>query len=336
MKLLSKITRRSLLKTTGSVLTMGAGCNILNASLAHSKNNNKKQTKPTFQAPGFFRFILGTYTITILSDGILNFPSKVLANNVPEAQLKAFLKANFSNIENHNTHVNSCLIDTGVKRILIDAGSGNGFQKTAGKFIKNLEKSGYTPEDIDTVVLSHAHPDHLWGIIDEKSGKPILPKANYIINEKEWDYWTQDSIESKVADSTKGTAKKTKEILISIADKTQRVKTGSEIIPGITILNTAGHTEGHVSVLVTSEKSSMIVSGDVIHHEYIAFEHPDWHFAFDADAEKAAKVRKLLLDQAALEESIVVGFHLPFPGVGNVARKGKVFRWVPIKWEWVQ
>lgn len=334
MKKLFAIDRRGLLAAAGLSALSTFGSSVM--ALAEEKNEKAEKAKSdrTFQAPGFFRFKVGLYTITVLSDGGLSLPLSVFGGNMPEAQVKAFLKANSADAGSYFAHTNACLVDTGKNKILIDVGSGDKFQKTTGAIEKNLNAAGYALKDIDKVILTHAHPDHMWGLVDSVNGKPRFPNADYIINAVEWDYWTQDSVETKVPDPVKQFATVTKKTLLPIAAKTRRIKPGEEVLPGITAIDTSGHTNGHISLTVQSNKETMIISGDVVHHPYISFEQPDWHFGFDMDAEKAVKARKNLLEQAVVDQSLFVGFHLPFPGVGRVVRKGKTYRWVPENWQW--
>ncbi len=321
--------RRDILMAGGIVLSAVAGNMIW-----PSPPSLGKQKKQNHQAPGFFRFNLGTFEITIVSDGNLVLPSKLLAKNAPEAELKALLKSNFLSVNELVTHTNLTLINTGDNLVLIDTGAGANFQKSAGKVVGNLKAAGYSPEDIDTVIITHGHPDHVWGIIDDSQKKPRFPKAEYYINVSEWDFWTNDDVVTKVPEAQKKMALTTKSNLTPVSARTKRVKPGQEILPGITTLGTSGHTPGHMSVMLTSKDNQLLITGDAVSHAYVSFEHPEWHFAFDMDPEQAVKTRKKMLDMAATDELLTIGYHLPFPGVGHVARRGKVYRWVPVTWTW--
>ncbi len=328
MKKLYAPNRRKLLKAAGLGTWLALGTSL------PAFATEKKEERNVFQSPGFFRFKLGEFIVTVLSDGGLTLPNSVFGGNIPEAQVKAFLKANFSDAANYFAHTNACLIDTGKQRILIDVGSGGKFQKTTGSIDQNLKAAGYELKDINKVVITHAHPDHMWGLLAGDGSQLRFPNADYYVNAVEWDYWTQDDVETKVPDAVKQFADITKKTLLPIAAKTKRVKPGEEAIPGFEVIDTSGHTNGHISLAIRSGKETLIVSGDVVHHPYVSFERPDWHFGFDMDADKAVKSRKALLERAVTEKSLFVGFHLPFPGVGNVVRKGKTFRWIPANWQW--
>ena len=179
MKRFPNIARRTFLKASGIAASTASLSALTSFALAQKTpvdtSPKTQNTAPTFQAPGFFRFSLGEFKITIISDGSLSLPVSSFISNVPEAQVKSFLKSVRNDVEMHYSHTNTCLIDTGNERILIDAGSGTQFQPTAGRLLRNLELSGYQANDIDKIVLTHAHPDHAWGLIDKKNEQTQFP-----------------------------------------------------------------------------------------------------------------------------------------------------------------
>lgn len=342
MTFLSSLKRRDFLKIGGAGMALpvfGALSTQVVAQANTKPEDRSGEQDLVQQAPGFFRFSLGETKITILSDGSLTLPTSSLAVNVPEAQVKAFLKANYRNREKHYSHTNACLIDTGDERILVDVGSGPSFQQSAGRLLKNLAASGYKPDDITSVVITHAHPDHVWGILDPKTEQPHFENANYYIAAAEWDYWTQEDLTTQLPKAMHQMVPNIQKNLLGIAEKAKRIKPGDEIAPGITALDTSGHTPGHISVQIIPDgegagQAPIVVTGDVLLHSFISFEQPTWQFGFDMDPNKAAKTRQSLLEQSVAEETYIIGFHLPFPGVGRVAKSGQAFRWVPEVWRW--
>lgn len=330
------LNRRDILKTagiaglTGAAIASPMGLIQQGAALAGAD-----AAKPAImQAPGFFRFKVGEFLVTVVSDGNLVIPSKLFAVNRPEAEVTAFFKANFEDAAESYVHTNACVIDSGTKKIMVDAGSGANFQKTAGRLVDNLKAAGHAPEDIDAIVITHGHPDHIWGIIDDATGKPRFPKAEYFVNTVEWDYWTDEQLASKLPKQYAPMALGARRNLMPISAKTKRIKPGDEIVPGIQIFDTPGHTVGHVSVRAVSGNETLVVTGDVLVNPYISLERPDWHFAYDADPETAVKTRKKLLDMVTTDRMMTVAFHFPFPGVGHIAANGRAYRWVPINWHW--
>lgn len=329
MKHYSSLSRRDMLRAGGSAALIGAGTSLSSALPAAAFSAQK-----SFQAPGFFRFKAGEFEITIVSDGSLTVPATAYGSNQVEAQVKSYLKSNFLDTEKYYAHTNLCLINTGKKLVMVDSGSGAGFQDSAGKVISNLKLAGYEPGDVDAIVITHGHPDHIWGIMDDAVGKPRFPNAQYFIKGTEWDYWTDEALASKLPKSMVPSALGARRNLLPVSAKTKRVKSQEEVVAGVSVIDTPGHTIGHLSVMVASGKETVLISGDVFLHSFISFEHPNWHFMYDGDPELAAETRKKLLDMTASDQILTVGYHLPFPGVGYVARRGQAYRWMPQSWQW--
>ena len=323
--------RRRILQTGGLGLALALHSKNSNAAPSTKTKGKKLNTKFT-QAPGFFRFKLGDFLISIVSDGALEYPSNILGKNVPEAQLKSFLKSNYCDPETVTMHMNCCIVDTGKYRILVDPGAGSNFENGTGRFINNLKASGYTPDMIDAVIISHAHPEQFWSVAEDKTKKELFRNATYYVHAAEWDFWTNKETGAKTPDEKKMAT--TKKKLLAIAPKTTRFKPGKELFTGIMPIDTSGHTPGHISLQVRSKQESMIICGDILTHQFVSFEHPSWQYSIDMKPEKAAKARLQILSQAAKEESLIVGFHLAFPGVGYAARKGDTYRWIPKTWQW--
>ncbi len=327
----SGFNRRNFLKSGSLAMIMGGASSILPTGNAYAKADTKDKIT---QAPGYYKFKLGKYTITVISDGSFQLPASSLGVNVPEAQVNAFLKANLASTESYTAHTNSCIIETGEKVILVEAGAGRSFSKTTGMFDRNLKQAGYDPKDIDIVLFTHAEPDNIWGVMRDASESTRFSKATYYINSSEWDYWMQEELESKLTEDYAKNIRKTQQALSSISSRSKRIGVKEELVPGISIFDTSGHTAGHISLVIKSDEETMIISGDTVYHPYVSFEHPEWHMANDMDPQKAVISRKTLLEQAISEEALLLGFHLPFPGIGRVARNNKSYRWIPEIWKW--
>ncbi len=328
MKKLSPFSRRDMLRAGGAASLLAAGHVLLPAG------SFAKAPMQDAQVPGFFRFHVGAFEITVLSDGNLILPAAGLAINVPEVQLKGFLRSNMRSTQQRVGHINAALINTGAELILIDVGSGANFQSTAGKLAENLEASGYSLDQVDKVIMTHAHPDHIWGLTDEFEGAPRYANASYVMSAADWDFWTAKETGSKVPASIQGFAIGARKHLLPLAKKTKMAKANEQIVQGITLVSTPGHSPGHSSVLIEQGDDKLLITADAITDAQVSFEHPDWHPGLDLDPEMAVKSRKSLLKMAAAERLTVLGYHLPFPGVGHVAARGNSYRWVPSSFEW--
>lgn len=284
--------------------------------------------------PGFFRLNVGQFELTVVSDGNLVIPAAGMATNVPEVTLKAFLRAYRQSTSEKTSQLNTVVINTGGELLLIDAGAGENFQASGGRLVNNLAAAGYKPEQVDRVIITHAHPDHIWGLTDDFEGGPRFPNATYVISEAEWDYWTAAKTVDAIGEELKGFAIGARKHLLPLADKMKRVKPDAEVAPGIRLVDTKGHTPGHVSVLIEEAGEQLLVTGDVVTSAYTAFEHPDWEPANDMDKAAAAKSRKALLKLASSDGIRLLCYHLPFPGVGYAVTSGQAYRWIPENWNW--
>ncbi len=272
------------------------------------------------------RVALGSREIIVLSDGHLEFPADFLARNAPEAEVRAFLAARNLGPDRIQFHINVALIETGDDYLLIDAGSGGTWEPTAGKLADSLETAGIPPERIGTVVITHAHPDHLWGLVDELDDSLRFPRARYLVPAREFDFWTGSEAAS-LTGPIEGIAAGARRVFKRIESRATRFKPGAEIAPGIAAIDTAGHTPGHISVLVTAGTDKLLVTADAIQNAHVSFAHPDWHPRADMDGDRAAQSRRRLLDMAATDKLRVLSYHIPFPGLGRVEAKGSAFAW---------
>ncbi|SCW50858.1 Glyoxylase, beta-lactamase superfamily II [Rhizobium mongolense subsp. loessense] len=220
------------------------------------------------------------------------------------------------------------MIRYGDDLILIDNGSGMNFQPTAGKLAHNLRTMGVTPEQITKVVFTHAHPDHS-GATTASNGKLLYPNAEYYVSQTEWDFWTDKQFETRRPSALHGFAKGAQRDLFAIGERITLVREGDEIVPGMSIVSTPGHTPGHVSVEIRG-RDNLLITGDACTNDTIFFARPDWHFGFDTDAEVALASRQVLLDRAAAEKLKLLGYHWTYPGVGYAERRGDAYDFVAV------
>jgi glyoxylase-like metal-dependent hydrolase (beta-lactamase superfamily II) len=170
--------------------------------------------------------------------------------------------------------------------------------------------------------------------VDTKAGTMRFPNARYIISDREWDFWSDPERQGSFPERWRGMIQGTQAAFKLIADRTTRIKPGTEIVSGIATVESRGHTPGHMSVLLASSGEQALVTGDAVTNGLISFAHPEWQPGYDGEMDLAVVTRRRLLDQAATDRALLLGYHLPFPGVGNVARDGAAYRWVPEHWRW--
>jgi len=272
----------------------------------------------------------------VVNDGNSPFsdPAQIFFPNAPKEHLKKALKDHNLDISKWKEYVSphsNLLINTGQHRVLVDTGEGS-LEPTTGKLIPNLRAEGVMPEDIDTVILTHAHPDHFGGNINSE-GKPTFPNARYVLTRHEWNFWIPkpNLTALDISESDKELViKYAHDYLLPIQNQVELVDYGKEIVPGIWAVRAAGHTPGHMAVSIVSDNKKLLCLGDLVVHP-IHIEHPDWYIKYDLSPKQVISTRRRLLDQAANQKAILHTYHFPFPGLGHVIRKGDGWRWQPIK-----
>jgi glyoxylase-like metal-dependent hydrolase (beta-lactamase superfamily II) len=267
---------------------------------------------------------LGEHEITVFSDGHLTLPMNFVLPEQSDAEIAALLKPHGLATDALTPDCNITLLRTGDRLVLFDVGSGANFQPTAGELPARLEEAGIDPSDITDVVLTHAHPDHLWGILDDFDD-PLYPEAGIWVPQAEWDYWLADDTLANMPEERKSFVVGAQARLEAIADQVSMIRPGQEVLPGVEAVDTSGHTPGHMSYVLHGGGDSVMVVGDAITNAIISFEKPDWPSGSDQDRDKGIATRKALLDRLATEQTRLIGFHFPHPGNGRVDRAGGAY-----------
>jgi glyoxylase-like metal-dependent hydrolase (beta-lactamase superfamily II) len=305
------ISRRDAFKLLG---VGGAAALVGSTGLAQTQTGaNTMATVPN--GSGFNRLKVGEFTVVVLSDGQSN-PGPLLPNwgFNPELQdeFRATLIANFINPDATRNNFHPVLVDTGRNKVLIDTGNGVNANAPTGRLLQHLALAGYKPEDIDTVFLTHLHGDHMNGLTNAQSAA-IFPNARVVMGEAEHTFWTKPATGAVNANVTKN--------IVSQAAKLTLVKPGAEIVPGLTTVDSAGHTPGHLSVLVASGTQQMMVFGDAAGHYLLSLQYPQAVLGFDNDKQMVVGTRARLFERVSTERMLVTAYHFPFPATGYIRKR---------------
>lgn len=286
-------------------------------------------------APGYYRMMLGDFEITALSDGTVDLPvDKLLTNTQPgkvtTALSQSFLKAPVE------TSVNAYLINTGNQLVLVDTGAAGLFGPTLGKLIGNLKAAGYQPEQVDAVVITHMHPDHVGGLV--AGDQRAFPNATVHADQHDADFWLSQAQMEKAPADAKGFFQGAMASLNPYvnAGKFKPFNGNTELVPGIQAQASPGHTPGHSTYLVESKGQKLVLWGDLMHVAAVQFANPAVTIAFDTDSKAAAAQRQKAYADAAKNGYWVAASHLSFPGIGHLRREGKGYRFVPANYSVVR
>ncbi len=283
------------------------------------------------QAPGYFRMKLGDFEITALTDGTLMVPaSKILTNVGPpelqQALARAFLK------EPVPTSVNGFLVNTGAKLVLIDTGTGELTDPKIGNLVANLRASGYQPEQVDEVYITHMHGDHIGGL--SVDGRAVFANAIVRADKREADYWlSPENLKAADKDSKARFEGAQKDLAPYVA--AGRFKTfdgATNLIAGVRSLPCYGHTPGHSMYVVESKGEKLLLWGDLMHVAAVQFPNPAVAIRFDSDSKQAVAERQKVFADAAKEGYWIGAAHIAFPGLGHVGKLGDAYAWVPVNY----
>jgi glyoxylase-like metal-dependent hydrolase (beta-lactamase superfamily II) len=285
------------------------------------------------QGPGVYRTKLGDYQLTALYDGVwyLKIDDKFV-RNASGAQVDQALAGGFLPPGVLPITFTALMINTGAKLVLIDTGTAGQIADTAGSMMANLAAAGVSPKAIDTIVISHFHPDHIDGI-KTKDGDKVFPNAEILVPEPEWAFWMDDANMNRAQGSVLGYFRNARRIFRDIAKEVRQFKPGAEVAPGITSIVAYGHTPGHTAFVVASGHQSMLVMSDAVRNPWLFVRHPEWQPSFDMDGPMAVNTRMQMLDRAAADRSLVEAYHFPFPASGHIVKTASGYDFVPSMWQ---
>lgn len=309
---------------------------LLAFALLSSSHLLHAQTAPDIQqAPGYFLQSIGNLKVTALFDGELGLPRSDLLN-ISREKADQLLTQNFVPVDEHNhivTDFSAYLVQTPTQNILIDAGTANCFGPSLGHVPDNLKKAGLQPEQIDTILITHAHPDHVCGI--SSNGKMLYPNAKVYLAKADVDYWTSVDHEAKANDLFKPAFKMVRDALMPYQQAGQLVAftQASFDVPDVQLITTHGHTEGHSSYLVDGKNGQKFLGlGDLVHYAAVQLPYPEASFKADTDAQRAIAVRQSIFKQVDKNQWWIGASHIAFPGIGHIAKNTQGYQWIPTQY----
>ena len=324
----TKLNRRSFLSSAATVAVGGAAAGglVMPAQAATPIIGT--------QSPLIYRRKLGNYEITVLGDGYVDLPHQIWGNISPE-QADGYLSDAFQPANGSiRNGVNAYLINTGEKLILVDSGARDLFGPNAGQLPNNLAAIGVKPEDIDMVLITHLHPDHIAGMYSAE-GKVTIPNGEVFVDEADLDFWTSQAAQAQAVDISKPWFDVARQWKSAFDGRITTFKGEKDLGDGISSFPLPGHTPGHTGFRVESEGETLLIIGDAVISAAIQFANPDASAIWDTNTEDGKKSRRTIFDLAAKERTLVTATHLPFPSFGFVDRRTDgSYEWVPEEWRY--
>lgn len=285
---------------------------------------------PTLPAPGFARAKVGSAEVIALNDGIARRPlGEEFVRNAPLAEVRALLASQNLPTDYIDIPFNAFLVINGGRKILMDTGFADNGGPTTGRLLASLAAAGHKPEDIDTVLITHYHGDHINGL-RRKDGSLVYPNAKVLVPEPEHAFWMDDAQMNARPENQRGGFMGARRVFAQMpADKLVRFAPGSEVAPGIKSVAAFGHTPGHTLFELSSGGQSFVYVGDLTNVPALFARNPDWAVQFDMDAEKARQVRREVFQRIVASNALVGGFHFPFPAFGRMKSAGSGYAFEP-------
>jgi glyoxylase-like metal-dependent hydrolase (beta-lactamase superfamily II) len=284
------------------------------------------------QAPGFYRFKVGSFTVTTVHDGFAERPVQGFVRNAPLEEVQKVLAESFMPTDTLSIPFTVTFVDTGRQLIVFDSGNGvTPTGDTRGRMIENMRAAGIDPARVNTVVMSHFHGDHVNGLLNAE-GAAAFPNAEVVVPATEWGWWTDTANESRTPEGQRGTFANVARRFAPYQGKIRQIAAGAEAAPGIRAVAAYGHTPGHTCYLIADGDAQAMFVADTTNRPELLARRPDFHIVFDVDPEMAEAARRKIYDQVATDRIRVTGYHFPFPANGYMAKEGNGYRFVPAFW----
>jgi len=324
------ITRRTVLASTALAAAPIGGPALAQTSTP-SSSSSAPQNASTRQAPGFYRYKVGDIEVTAINDGFARRPLEGFVRNAELPQVQQAMQDAFLPTDTLPISFTTLVLNQGGRVTLIDTGNGDMGAPTSGQWMTNFRAAGFDPAQVNTVVISHFHGDHINGM-RRKDGTAVFPNAEVMVPAAEWDFWMDDARMNQTPEAMKGAFQGARRVFSPIAKDVKRYEMDKEIVPGLTTVSAPGHTPGHTVYMLSSGSGKLMIMSDTTNHPALFVRNPDWTAVFDMDGDQARATRRRLLDMAASERAQVSFYHAPFPATGHVTKDGNGYRFVPVQW----
>jgi glyoxylase-like metal-dependent hydrolase (beta-lactamase superfamily II) len=319
------LTRRAFMTTAAAAAAVPATLAGPRPSLAAAPAAGK-------QAPGIYRYKVGDFEVTSLHEGFTKVPKlEAFVVNKPLDEIQKAVEAAFIPKDDMRVPFSPLVVNTGKNLVLFDTGFGDNGPPTTGNLAANLAAAGIDPKAIDTVIISHFHPDHISGI-RAKAGAANYPNAEILVPAGEWKYWNDSAELGKAPEAWKGAFGNVKRVFDPIAKDVKPFEFGKELVPGVTSVDARGHSPGHSAFVISSGNAKLMYIADVTNHPALFARYPEFRLWADMIPDQALDTRRKLLDMLAAERMPMTGYHYPFPTVGHIAKQGSGYEFVPVNW----
>ena len=310
------VSRRALMASAAMAAAFGLNKTLAFVNPAHAQT----QLEPTV---GFSKYKVGSVEVTAVYDGIWRKPhdpafiKNASVEETKEALAKAGMTTEFMPIP-----LTVVVLKIGDKLVMADSGSGVGqWQPNATNLPGNMKAAGIDPSKIGTILVSHFHPDHVWGLMEKGTNAPVFPNAELVVSSTEYKWWTEEGRVEKLPEGRKAAGRRIAENFPKWKNW-KLVEDNAEVAPGVRVVAAPGHTPGHSAFLVASGNQQLMVSNDVMYVPALLAPHPDWQGAYDQDGPTAVATRRKLVDRVIADKMMICGAHFPFPGAGTFAKDG--------------
>src|SRR5262245_27485379 len=316
------MSRRDFVVSTGLAAALGLNARLVVPAFA------QKTPDP---AKGFVPYKVGSADVTALYDGIWEKPhdpafiANASVDDVKAAMVAAGLSPDFVSIP-----FTVVVVKNGGKTILCDSGTGGQVQPTAGKMMTNMKAAGIDPASIDTILISHFHPDHIFGLMEKETNKPVYPNAEVVVSDVEYKFWTDPSVIDRLPEARKGLARRI-QATFPTWNNIRQVTGEPEVAPGIRFVSAPGHTPGHRAFHLASGGKQLMLSNDTAYVPALVVANPGWRGGYDQDGVLAEATRRSLLDRVIADKIAICGYHFPFPGAGSIEKDGSGYALTSMK-----